>query len=220
MSFFETETFTYFIIPALLFMARIFDVPHLTIKTEELKNPLFFRNSPERCYYCKRGLFAKLIKVAKKENLPFVLDGTNSDDDKNFRPGMRAAKEFKIKSPLKEVKLTKKEIRKLSKNLNLPTWNKPSLACLATRFPYGRKITRKDLAKIFQAEKFLSDLGIQQVRVRHHHPIARIEVLEKDIPKIIRARNKIISQFKNLGYNYITLDLEGYRSGSMNPASL
>ncbi len=198
-------------------MAKNFGIRHLRIKTEELKNSYFLQNSPERCYHCKRKLFAELTNLAQKENLSFVLDGTNSDDDKDFRPGTKAAREFKVRSPLKEAGFTKEEIRNLSKKLNLPTWNKPALACLATRFPYGRKITKEDLAKVYQAEKFLRKLGVKQVRVRDHNHIVRIEVLQKDISEILKERNKIISKFKKLGYRHITVDLEGYHSGSMNP---
>ena len=197
-------------------MAKIFGLHHLIIKTKELKNSFFVRNSPKRCYYCKKQLFAELTEAAKKEGLSFILDGTNSDDYQDFRPGTRAAKEFKIRTPLEEAKLTKNEIRRLSKKMNLPTWNKPSLTCLATRFPYGTKITEKNLDKVYQAEKFLKKFGIQQVRVRHHNQIARIEVLAKDMSKILKKRRSIVSRFKELGYRYVAVDLEGYRSGSMD----
>ncbi len=195
---------------------RIFGLRHLIIKTEELKSSRFLQNSPERCYHCKRGLFAKLTDLARKENLLFVLDGTNSDDYKDFRPGTKAAREFKVRSPLKEAGFTKNEVRILSKKLSLPTWDKPALACLASRIPYGRRITTKNLAKVYQAEKFLRNLGVSQVRVRDHKHIVRIEALQEDIFKILKKSDKIISKFKRLGYNYITVDLEGYRSGSMN----
>ena len=197
-------------------MAKIFGAHHLIIKTKELKNSFFVRNSPKRCYYCKKQLFAKLTEAAKKEHLSFILDGTNSDDYQDFRPGTRAAKEFKIRTPLEEAKLTKNEIRSLSKRMNLPTWNKPSLTCLATRFPYGMKITEKNLDNVYQAEKFLKNFGIQQVRVRHHNRIARIEVLTEDMSKILKERKKIVSRFNVLGYYYVTVDLEGYRCGSMD----
>ena len=197
-------------------IAKKIGARHLIIKTKELKNSFFVRNSPKRCYYCKRGLFTRLTKIAKKKNLSFILDGTNSDDAEDFRPGTKAVKEFKIRTPLKEAKLTKNEIRILSKRMNLPTWNKPSLTCLATRFPYGMKITEKNLDKVYQAEKFLKKIGIQQVRVRHHNQIARIEVLTEDMSKILKERKKIVSRFKGLGYRYVAVDLEGYRSGSMD----
>ncbi len=197
-------------------IAKSFGARHLIIKTKELKNSFFVRNSPKRCYYCKRELFTRLTKVAKKKNLSFILDGTNSDDSKDFRPGTRAAREFKIRTPLKEAKLGKNEIRRLSKKMNLPTWNKPSQTCLATRFPYGTKITEKNLDKVYQAEKLLKKFGIQQVRVRHHNQIARIEVLTEDISRILKERKKIVSRFKGLGYHYVAVDLEGYRTGSMD----
>ena len=199
-------------------MAKNFRVKHIIIKTEELEDPKFINNQEDRCYWCKRELFSQLSCIAKKEGLGYVIEGTNFDDAKDFRPGMKAAGEFKIRSPLKEAGLTKGDIRKLSKKLNLPTWDKPSFACLATRFPYGMRITRGNLIKVDKAEAFLRSFGIAQVRVRHHSQIARIEVLKDEIPKLLEeeVRDKIVSKFKKLGYSYITIDLQGYRTGSMN----
>jgi len=199
-------------------MARNFCVKHVIIRTEESENPKFIKNQKDRCYWCKRELFSRLSYLAKKENLRYVADGTNFDDTKDFRPGMKAAREFKIKSPLKEAQLTKEEIRKLSKELNLPTWNKPSFACLATRFPYGVKISKELLVKVGKAEGFLRELGFLQIRVRHHNQIARIEVSKEEILKLLKEKlsHKIVSRFKKLGYNYVTVDLQGYRTGSMN----
>ena len=146
------------------------------------------------------------------------MDGSNFDDLDDFRPGMEAARELKVRSPLQEAMLTKADIRSMSKRMGLPTWSKPSFACLASRIPYGTRITRDNLVRIDRAERFLKDLGFTQVRVRHHDTIARIEVPKKDIPRLLRdePRSQIVSYLKTLGYSYVTLDLEGYRTGSMN----
>jgi len=199
-------------------LARSLKVRHRIIETQEMANLKFVSNPKDRCYWCKKELFATLMSIARKNNLKHVLDGTNFDDLDDFRPGMKAAAEFGVRSPLKEAMLTKEDIRALSKGLGLPTWDKPSLACLASRFPYGMKITRGDLIKVDKAERFLKRFGITQIRVRHHEKIARIEVMEEDIPKLLkeRLRSKVISYFRKLGYSYISVDLEGYRTGSMN----
>lgn len=193
-------------------------VRHIIIKTGELKNPKFSSNPRDRCYWCKRELFLKLVALAKEYKLNYVLDGSNYDDIGDFRPGMKAANEFGVRSPLKEAGFTKSEIRTFSKRFGLDTWNKPSLACLASRFPYGMKITKENLIKVDKAEMFLRKFGITQVRVRHHNKTARIEVLKEDIPKLSeeRLRRQILSYLKKLGYSYVTVDLEGYRTGSMN----
>jgi len=199
-------------------LAQDLGVKHKIIESQELSNPKFFNNPKDRCYWCKRELFAELLNIARENNLKYVLDGTNFDDLDDFRPGMKAAGEFGIRSPLKEAMLTKEDIRSLSKRLGLPTWDKPSFACLASRFPYGMKITRGNLIKVNSAERFLKRFGITQVRVRHHDKIARIEVVEEDIPKLLeeKLRRQVISCLKKLGYSYVAVDLEGYRTGSMN----
>lgn len=192
-------------------------VRQIIIKTKELSDPRFFRNPRNRCYWCKKELFAQLSTIAKENDLNYILDGSNYDDRQDFRPGRRAAREFKVRSPLEEAGLTKDEIRQLSRELGLFTWNKPAYACLASRFPYGLKITKQSLKKIDQAEEFLCGLGIKgELRVRHHGSMARIEVVEKDLSKLLKLRNQIIAKFKDLGYTYVTIDLEGYRTGSMN----
>ena len=197
--------------------AKRLRVKQAVIKTEELNNPKFYRNPINRCYFCKKELFSKLKNIAKRYNLKWVVDGSNLDDRNDFRPGKLAAREFKVRSPLKEAKLTKSDIRKISKRLGLSTWNKPSLACLASRFPYNTKITRKALSCIDEAEDFLRKIGFKQVRVRHHGNLARIEILKENITKLIKCdRRKIINKLKKLGYNYVAIDLEGYRTGSMN----
>lgn len=199
-------------------IARMLGVKHILVETKELENPEFTRNSPWRCYWCKRELFSVLNKIAQANNIKQVIDASNWDDLKDFRPGMQAAREMGINSPLKEAGLTKAEIRILSKKMGLPTWNKPSLACLSSRIPYGMKIKREDVEKIAKGESFLKKLGFHQVRVRHYKDTARIEVLPEEIPRLLKNENreKIVKKFKNLGYIYVTIDLEGYRSGSMN----
>ncbi|MFC2045726.1 ATP-dependent sacrificial sulfur transferase LarE [Chloroflexota bacterium] len=193
-------------------------VKHITIVSEELDIPGFSDNPPDRCYYCKKELFSKLIETARQEGLNYVADGCNLDDDNDFRPGTRAAIELGIRSPLKEAGLTKEDVRSLSKKLGLPTWNKPALACLASRFPYGNAITREGLEMVSQAEDFLHGLGLKQLRVRHYDNLARIEVPVEDIEQIFSKdlRTRIVAKLKEIGYTYITLDLQGYRSGSMN----
>jgi len=199
-------------------LAKKLKINHLVINTRELSNPLFNTNPVNRCYYCKKELFTKLKQIAYEKKINFIVDGTNYDDIKDFRPGSVACKELGVRSPLKESRLTKKEIRLLSKKMQLPTWNKPAFACLASRLPYGDKITVQKLKMINESEYFLSKLGFKQVRVRHHSNIARIEVSPEDISRIVslKLRNKIIKKLKNIGYHYITLDLQGYRVGSMN----
>jgi uncharacterized protein len=200
-------------------MAKRLGIRHLIVKTDELSNIKFINNTQDRCYWCKRELFLKLTVLAKKYKLNYVLDGSNYDDTKDFRPGMKAAREFGIRSPLKEVGFTKQEIRNLSKRFGLSIWDKPSFACLASRFPYGMRITKEGLNRVDKAERFLRNFGITQVRVRHHNQIARIEVFKDEIPKLLKEkeREKIVRRFKELDYTYVTVDLAGYRSGSMNP---
>ena len=193
-------------------------VKHKIIETQELVNPNFLNNSKDRCYWCKKELYGLLIDIAGENNCKYVLDGTNFDDLDDFRPGMKAASELGVRSPLIEAKLTKKDIRTLSKGMGLEIWDKPSLACLASRFPYGIKINRENIAKVDKAERFLRGLGITQARVRHHDGIAKIEVMDEDISKLLgeKLRGQIIAYLKGLGYIYVTVDLEGYRTGSMN----
>ena len=199
-------------------LARKLKVRHAIIHTRELENPDFVNNPPQRCYFCKKELFSKLKEIAEAESIPYVLDGANYEDTEDFRPGAAAAKELGIRSPLKEVKLVKSEIRALSKKLNLTTWDKPSLACLSSRFPYYSEIDKKSLKRIGQAEEFLKKLGFKQVRVRHHDHIARVEIEAEEFPKIIEpgTREEIVKNFKKFGYTYVSLDLAGYRTGSMN----
>jgi len=197
-------------------LARGIGVKLKVIKTAELDNKKFTANSALRCYFCKKELFSKLIVIARKKKFNCVLDASNISDKLDYRPGSIAKKELKIKSPLLEAGFNKKDIRKLSKRLGLSSWNKPSLACLASRIPYGTKITAGLLRRIDQAEAYLISLGFRQVRLRHYNGLCRIEVEKKDINRLLRNRQAIVDKLKNLGYNYITLDLEGYRTGSLN----
>jgi len=191
---------------------------HIIIDSEELKVPGFSDNPPHRCFLCKRELFSRVTKIACENGMRRIFDGSNADDSKDFRPGRAAAREFGVRSPLEEAGLTKGDIRALSRLLHLPTWNKPALACLSSRFPYYSRITRKRLAQVEKAEQILWDLGMREFRVRHHDTIARIELGENELDYFMRGgkRDKIVRSFKSLGYLYVTLDLAGYRSGSMN----
>lgn len=199
-------------------MARELGVKHLLIKTEEIDNPKFAENSPLRCYHCKQELFSRLREMASARSIPHVLDGSNHDDRGDYRPGAKAGRELGVRSPLREAGLTKEEIRLLSREMGLPTWDKPSLACLASRFPYYTAIERQTLLKVGRAEDVVRSLGFTQVRVRHHGEIARLEVRPGEFGKIMTesARKKLAQGLKRLGYAYITLDLEGYRTGSLN----
>ncbi|MFH1889222.1 MAG: ATP-dependent sacrificial sulfur transferase LarE [Candidatus Omnitrophota bacterium] len=197
-------------------IARAFGVRHKVIKTQELKDKRFSANPVNRCYFCKRELFGRLKAIAKRFKLNFVLDASNISDKEDFRPGSKARKEFRVRSPLQESGFTKEDIRISSRKLGLATWDKPTLACLASRIPYGRKITARLLARVNEAEIFLRQLGFYQARLRHYNGLCRIEVPKKDIPGIIRHDKVIVEKLKSLGYNYITVDLEGYRTGSLN----
>ncbi|AND85448.1 ATP-dependent sacrificial sulfur transferase LarE [Clostridium tyrobutyricum] len=198
--------------------AKSMGVKHIIIESEELDIEGYAKNPVNRCYYCKKELFSKLRNIAKENDINYVLDGSNLDDTGDYRPGMEAAKELGIVSPLKEAKLTKDDIRTFSREMNLPTWNKPSFACLSSRFPYGNKITSKKLKMVEDAEQFLLDLGFRQVRVRCHDTIARIEVAPEERSKFfdLSLMDKVGNKFRELGFTYVTLDILGYKTGSMN----
>ncbi|MDP8263706.1 MAG: ATP-dependent sacrificial sulfur transferase LarE [Candidatus Ancaeobacter aquaticus] len=199
-------------------LAAHIGVKHVVIQSEELDIPEFKDNPVNRCYYCKKELFQKLKRIADKERVAFIADGSNSDDVHDYRPGTQALQELNIVSPLKEARLTKNDIRELSKSMDLPTWDKPAYACLSSRFPYGHEITREKLDKVNRAEDFLMTLGFRQVRVRYYDDTARIEVEKSKMDHIMAQdiREKILSHLKDIGFRYITIDLEGYRMGSMN----
>lgn len=191
----------------------------LIIDTYELSSKKFTSNPVNRCYYCKKELFKKLDDIKKKYGMNYVLDGINFGDLKDVRHGRKAAAEFGVRSPLLEAGIGKPEIRKLSKKLKLETWDKPSFACLASRIPFDTEITKSALKRVGRAEDYIRSLGISQVRVRLHDKIARIEVRQSDLPKVMRHRSAITRCLKRLGFIYITLDLAGYRTGSMHEAS-
>jgi len=191
---------------------------HQIIQSEEMAKPAFQANPRNRCYYCKEELFSTLATLARAAGIPHVLDGSTLDDQSDHRPGRQAAKEYQVRSPLIEAKLSKAEIRELSRTLGLPTWDKPAMACLSSRFPYGTPITGEGLRQVGGAEKALHELGFRQVRVRHHNEIARIEVGAEEIPRLLdpEVARQVVEALKATGYTYITVDLEGYRTGSLN----
>src|SRR3989338_846511 len=202
-------------------LAKIIGAKHISIESGEVDIPEFQHNPRNRCYYCKHELFSILKKTANQYGMKHVLDGTNFNDvTSDHRPGKLAADQLGIRSPLFEAGMTKDEIRFLSKISGLPTWEKPEFACLSSRFPYGTAITREKLVMVDRAEDFLKELGFRQLRVRHHDDIARIEVEEKDLKKFFEngIKDKVINKFKEIGYKYVAVDLQGYRRGSMNEA--
>ncbi len=188
------------------------------VTTHELENPHFRVNQPDRCYHCKTELFSVLRRVADEEGIAHIADGSHLDDQSDYRPGMRARQEWGVRSPLMEAGFTKSDIRALAQALGLPIWDKPSFACLSSRFPYGTGITRDLLSKVDRAERYLRQLGFRQVRVRHHDTILRIEVEPADFEKVLAHAPAIVAHMKSLGYLYVAMDLEGYRTGKMNDA--
>lgn len=199
-------------------LAESLDAGYRIIHSEELQDARYAANPSNRCYYCKTDLFSRIVAIANNEGYGAVLDGNNADDAGDWRPGQQAARELGVHSPLLSIGMTKTEIRELSRMLGLPTWDKPSFACLSSRIPYGTPITATALSTIEQAEDFLHDLGFPQVRVRHHGALARIEVSPAEIARFCTddLRAKVTARLRELGYQYVTLDLQGYRTGSMN----
>jgi pyridinium-3,5-biscarboxylic acid mononucleotide sulfurtransferase len=179
-------------------------------------DPRILENTAERCYYCKAAICTRLNAYAEKAGYSVVVDGSNIDDLGDYRPGQRAARECGMRSPLQEAGFTKAEIRAAAQEMGLPNWNKPSSACLASRLPYGTRVTREALTQVGEGEAVLRDLGLQQLRVRHHGDVARIEILPEDFALLLSKREQLVEAFKALGYAYVTLDLKGFRSGSMN----
>ena len=188
------------------------------IRTKEVDDPRFVNNPVNRCYFCKHELFTKIIEYIKSSGIRNIVDGSNVDDLSDHRPGKKALQENHVRSPLQEAGLTKNDIRVLSREIGLPTWNKDALACLSSRFPYGETIDLKKLQCVDEAENFLSDLGFSYIRARHEKNSIRIEITPAEIKKIAddHLRQKIVTKMKELGYKYVSLDLEGYRQGSMN----
>jgi len=196
--------------------AHLIGARHIIVETEELKNEAFARNPADRCYYCKIELFTKLFAIAQQEGINYIVYGANTDDLGDYRPGMQAAREMQVRAPLLEAGLAKSEVRELAKLLGLPNWDRPALACLSSRFPYGTRITKESLFMVDQAEVYLRTLGFQQLRVRHHQETARLELPDQDLPRAVALRAEIVRRLKELGYKYVALDLQGYRTGSMN----
>lgn len=211
-----SETFPTREFNAAVALAEDMGVKLLKTRVSELANANFVANNPDRCYHCKTGLYSHLKQVAKENGYPYILDGSTVDDLGDYRPGLKAKEEQGVRSVLQEAGLRKAEIRMLSKELGLPTWNKPSFACLSSRIPYGTRIDQKKIDQLDEAENFLFELGFYQVRVRHHDQIARIEVMPEEMIKMIELRDVIYRKFNEIGFTYVTMDLMGYRSGSMN----
>ncbi|MBI2357814.1 MAG: ATP-dependent sacrificial sulfur transferase LarE [Deltaproteobacteria bacterium] len=199
-------------------LARQIGCRHIILDSHELENPVFARNPANRCYYCKDELYRICRAEAERLGFPTVVDGTNLDDLKDHRPGHKAAKEWRIRHPLVEAQLTKADIRQFSRELNLPTWDKPAIACLSSRFPYGVTINMERLEKIAACERFLRELNFRQFRVRYHGEVARIEVALSEMERLfdVATRAAIVERFQRVGFSFVTLDLQGYRTGSMN----
>lgn len=197
-------------------LARQIGVRHLVIKTEELNDPRYAANPTNRCYFCKSELFTRLEQLAAELGFRWLAYGENQDDQGDHRPGRRAAGEHNVRAPLKEAGFTKADIRRLAEYLGLPVWDKPAFACLGSRFPYGTEITPERLAQVEAAEDLLWSLGFEQFRVRHHAEIARIEVPPEQMGKLLALADRIVAEFQQLGYTYVTMDLAGYQRGSMN----
>lgn len=199
-------------------LAKAIGIRYRVVRTEETDNLKFRENPANRCYFCKSELFTKLHEIAVQEGFDYVADGTNLDDLGDFRPGMQALEEQRVRSPLREAGFTKADVRALAKHLGLSTWDKPALACLSSRFPYGTRIDKEALLQVEQAEDVLWGLGFRNVRVRHYGHTARIEIEEGEIGRLLDAdlRQRVVRELKEIGYTYVTLDLEGFRSGSMN----
>ena len=191
-------------------------VRHRVIMTGELQNESFLNNPPDRCFFCKQDLFQRMRQIAEEECFKAVFDGSNADDAKDFRPGRKAARLCGVQSPLAEAGLSKDEIRQLSRKLGLDTWNRPSSPCLSSRFPYGQRITLPLLRRVEKAEEFLRSFGIEVVRVRVHNDVARIEVPEHEMALLLNNRKTVAENFRSFGFNFVSLDLEGFRSGSLN----
>ena len=198
--------------------ARSVGLRHRVVRTNEVEREDYRANDPNRCYFCKDELYTVLARIADDEGFRFVANGANVDDLGDFRPGLNAAKRHGVRSPLVEAGLGKLEVRELSRDMGLPTWDKPAQACLSSRIPYGTPVSVEALDRIARAESFVRSFGVRQVRVRHHGPVARIEVEPEDIPMLTSGEvgRRVTEHLRSLGYSYVTVDLDGFRSGSMN----
>lgn len=199
-------------------VARKLGLRHEVIDTREMERPGYVQNSPARCFHCKDELYSALSAIARERGFRWVADGTNADDVADFRPGMAAARQHGVRSPLLEAGLGKAEIRELSRQMGLPTWDKPASPCLASRIPYGTPVSIDALERIERAEEFLRSLGLRVLRVRHHGSIARIETDEQGMETVMACRARIVAELRSLGYVHVALDLAGYRQGSLNAA--
>lgn len=198
--------------------ARRFDIRYEVIETQEFSNPLYVRNHPDRCFHCKDELFTKLEALAEARGIASICYGLNVDDTGDFRPGHRAAENHKVRSPLLEAGLTKSEIRELSRRAGLPTWDRPAAACLSSRIPHGTPVTKENLSMVERGEEALREMGFRQSRVRHHGETARIEIAVDELPRALSPEmaREMVRIFKGLGFRFVSLDLEGYRQGSLN----
>ena len=199
-------------------VAKQLDIPLITLDTHELEDERYVKNDLNRCYFCKTELFTNLEPIAKEHHLAYIAYGVNKDDEGDFRPGQRAAREFSVRGPLKEAGMGKREIRAVAHMLDIPVWDKPAMACFSSRIAYGSKVDVASLQMIYQAEKFLRELGFKQLRVRHHDKLARIEVERSQIARLVEEEmsRKVTDGLRKIGYTYVTVDLLGYRTGSMN----
>lgn len=200
--------------------ARELGCRHVIVDSHELTNPAFAQNPANRCFFCKDELYRICRTQADLLGVATIVDGTNLDDLKDHRPGLQAAKEWRVRHPLVEVEMTKDDIRRYSRELNLPTWNKPSSPCLSSRFPYGTEINLERLAKVAACERFMRELRFREFRVRYHGDLARIEVAQEEFDRLVEktTRDALVQKFREIGFNYVSLDLQGYRMGSMNEA--
>ena len=201
-------------------IAESLGVEHLVIDTDELADERYASNPPARCYWCKRALFGRLAALASERGLRHLVEGSNLDDEGDYRPGERAVRELGVRSPLREAGLSKADVRELARKMGLPNWNRPAQACLASRFPYGTRITAERLEVVERAERVLAGLGLSQFRVRYHGETARIEALPEEMHIVLEAETavEIASKFRKIGFRYVALDIRGYRMGSLNEA--
>lgn len=199
-------------------VAKVINIRHIALEMGLLDWDAVASNPPERCYYCKKEVFEAIRGVAAREGMGVILDGTNADDAKSRRPGLRALEELRVISPLARLHVTKAEVRDMARHAGLPNFDRPSAPCLATRFPYGTRLTRENIERVGAAEEFIKSLGVSTLRVRDHGGLARVEVDQETLPRLVTRRmsKKIVAKLLSLGFDYVTVDLEGYRSGSMD----